>query len=160
MLQVRQVSRTGQSHRQADCSWARQVSRAQQSVGITKLTNNSLHPEALAHKAKLSQTAVGKGPNILANTILVQNRTQNEIRFCRPNQDNMSLIETYYLHAREPTQGRLSSTRQVSRLRQSRNTIGNFACGVPQDIPETAILPKEWLTAPLKIPGKQPFFGF
>ena len=67
----------------------RQVSQAGQSVGITKLTNNSLHPEALAHKAKLSQTALGRAPTQSA-TLLEQNRTQNENRSCG-TQDNMSL---------------------------------------------------------------------
>ena len=40
-----------------------------------------------------------KQPFALAKT------TAKRISFVRPNQDNMSLIETYYLHAREPTWG-------------------------------------------------------
>ena len=125
------------------------------------LTNNPPASAALTYSRKHVTTSKSQVCFHKRTTTFwfTKNGRKTKFGLCR-NQDNMSLIETYYLHAREPTQGRLSSTRQVSRLRQSRNTIGNFACGVPQDIPETAILPKEWLTAPLKIPGKQPFFGF
>ena len=66
----------------------RQVSRAGQSVGITKLFVSLLHLRLYAHKAKLLQTALGRAPT-QSYTILVQNRTQNEFRL--RTQDNMSL---------------------------------------------------------------------